>query len=119
MGVVYRDKWGVEYESVPLPTHEVTAAVPLSARQVNKRAPAKKPLPFYEGTDGDQLAKQPAEHRRRWSDAQWVAFKEHQHAEAERAGEDAPIATAVVIKSGPSAEPRPPVPREEVAAPRH
>ena len=37
MGVVYRDKRGVEYESVPLATSEVTDAVPLDAHIVSKR----------------------------------------------------------------------------------
>ena len=37
MAVVYRDKRGVEYESVPLPTNEVTDAVPLNAHIVSKR----------------------------------------------------------------------------------
>ena len=51
MGVVYRDKRGVEYESVPLATSEETDAVPLDAHIVSKRV-VRKPLPIYEGTEG-------------------------------------------------------------------
>lgn len=95
--IVYRDARGVEYVSVPLPTHEVTDAVPLNARQVGKRT-AKEPVKFYEGTDGAELARQPRSHRRRWTDAQWVAFEEHRKAEQEESQEHLPVATAFVVK---------------------
>ena len=95
--VVYRDPQGREYVSVPLPTHEVTDAVPLKARHAGKRT-AKEPVPFYEGTDGAELAMQPRTHRRRWSDAQWVAFEEHRKAEDEESRHDLPVAAAFVIK---------------------
>ena len=95
--VVYRDRQGVEYVSVPLPTHEVTDAVPITARQIGKRA-TKEPVPFYEGTDGAELARQPRSHRRRWTDNQWMAFEEHRKAEAEESQRDLPVATALVVK---------------------
>ena len=96
VGVVYRDRNGVEYVSVPLPSHEVTDAVPLTAR-ISKRTP-KRALPPYEGTDGVELARQPHGHRRHWSDAQWVAFKEYQQLEAELSRHDEPVAAAMIIK---------------------
>lgn len=98
MAVVYRDARGVEYESVPLPTHEVTDAVPLEARIVAKRTPART-VPVYAGTDGAELAHQPRGHRRHWTDAQWIAFKEHQQLEDELSQHDEPVATAMVIKT--------------------
>ena len=96
--VVYRDRHGVEYVSVPLPTHEVTDPVPLNARQVGKRT-TKEPTPFYEGLDGAELARQPRSHRRRWTDAQWAAFEEHRKVEVEEAQKDLPVATAFVVKT--------------------
>lgn len=94
---VYRDERGVEYVSVPLPTHEVTQAVPIDARITSKRAAAKS-VPFYAGTDGAELARQPRGHRRQWTDAQWLAYREQVELEAEMARDDAPVATAVLIK---------------------
>lgn len=94
---VYRDERGVEYVSVPLPTHEVTDAVPLDARITWKRA-APKPVPFYPGTDGAQLARQPRGHRRQWTDAQWLAYREQLELESQMARDDAPVAAAVLIK---------------------
>ena len=70
MAVVYRDKHGVEYESVPLPTNEVTDAVPLDAHVISKRV-VRKAVPIYEGTDGEQLAAAPRSQRRNWTDEQW------------------------------------------------
>lgn len=95
--VVYRDERGVEYVSVPLPTHEVTEAVPIDARRRRRRAPHED-VPFYAGADGAELAAQPRAHRRQWSDEQWIAFKEHQKLESELAREDQPVAAAVVVK---------------------
>ena len=94
---VYRDERGVEYVSVPLPTHEVTDAVPIGARITARRA-APKALPFYAGTDGSELARQPRGHRRQWSDAQWLAYREQIQLETEMARDDAPVAAAVLIK---------------------
>lgn len=94
---MYRDKHGVEYLSVPLPTHEVTEAVPIDARRVRGRSPRAE-VPFYVGTDGVELAAQPRAHRKRWNDAQWVAFKEYQHLESDLARMDEPVAVAVVVK---------------------
>ena len=94
---VYRDERGVEYVSVPLPTHEVTDAVPIEARIASRRA-APKSVPFYAGTDGAELARQPRSHRRQWTDAQWLAYRELLQAEAEAARDDAPVAAAMVIK---------------------
>ena len=96
-GVVYRDARGVEYESVPLPTHEVTDAVPLSARLVSKRA-VKRQQPKYDGNDGVELARQPRGHRQHWTDEQWVAFEEYRQRETEQAVKDLPVATAVIVK---------------------
>ena len=98
MTVVYRDKWGNEYVSVPLPTHEVTHAVPLDARLVRRRADRKTTVPFYNGLDGAELATQPRTHRRRWSDAQWGAFHEYARVVERESSETAPVASAVVIK---------------------
>ena len=49
--VVYRDERGVEYDPVPLPTHEVTEAVAVEARRVHRSAP-RKTVPLYTGNDG-------------------------------------------------------------------
>lgn len=97
MSVVYRDARGVEYVSVPLPTHEVTEAVPIDARRVRRRSPRGE-VRFYVGTDAAELAVQPRSHRKRWSDEQWIAFKEHQHNESELARTDVPVAAAIVVK---------------------
>ena len=97
MSVVYRDERGVEYVSVPLPTHEVTEAVPIDARRLRRRSPQDE-LPFYAGTDGSELAAQPRSHRKHWTDEQWVAFKEFQTLESELARTDQPVAAAVVVK---------------------
>ncbi len=97
MGVVYRDEHGVEYVSVPLPTHEVTEAVPIDARRVRRRSPRDE-VPFYAGTEGPELAVQPRSHRKQWSDEQWVAFKEYQHLESELARTDEPVAAAMIVK---------------------
>ena len=93
MSVVYRDRYGVEYESVPLPTHEVTNAVPLDARIIARRT-ERKTVPYYAGTDGAELAIQPRSHRKQWSDAQWGAFEEFRRGDADQA-DDAPS----VVKS--------------------
>ena len=97
MSVVYRDQRGVEYVSVPLPTHEVTDAVPIDARRVRRRVP-RDATPFYAGADGAELAVQPRIHRKQWSDEQWSAFKEHQTLESELARTDQPVATALIVK---------------------
>ena len=97
MSVVYRDERGVEYVSVSLPTHEVTEAVPIDARRVRRWSP-QDAVPFYEGTDGAELAAQPRSHRKQWSDEQWIAFREYQQIEYELARTDEPVAAAVVVK---------------------
>ena len=97
MAVIYRDRQGVEYESVPLPTNEVTDPVPLDARIVSRRT-AKKQVPVYEGTEGVELANQPRHHRRHWTDEQWGAFEEHRRVETDDA-KDHPVASAVLVKS--------------------
>ncbi|MCY4600287.1 MAG: hypothetical protein OXF27_10250 [Acidobacteria bacterium] len=97
MSVVYRDARGVEYVSVPLPTHEVTEAVPIDARRVRRWSP-RNTVPFYVGTDGAELVAQPRSHRKKWSDAQWIAFKEHQHIEYELTRTDEPVAAAMIVK---------------------
>lgn len=94
---VYRDERGVEYVSVSLPTHEVTEAIPIDARIPARRA-APKPVPFYPGTEGAELARQPRGHRRQWNDAQWLAYREQLQLEADMAQHDAPVAAAMVIK---------------------
>lgn len=100
MSVVYRDERGVEYVSVPLPTHEVTEAVPIDARRLRRRTPRDE-VPFYAGADGAELAAQPRSHRKQWSDEQWIAFREHQNLESELARNDQPVAAAVVVKMRP------------------
>ena len=96
VSVVYRDERGVEYVSVPLPTHEVTEAVPIDAHRLRRRS--QDEAPFYAGTDGARLAAQPRGQRKHWSDEQWVAFKEFQTLESELAREDQPVAAAVIVK---------------------
>ena len=97
---IYRDKNGIEieYESVPLPTHEVTDAVPLAARIVARKA-ARKPVSVYKGTDGAELIRQPRSHRRKWTDAQWLAFEEHCQLETDLLQGEEPMASALIIKS--------------------
>ena len=97
MSVVYRDERGVEYVSVPLPTHEVTEAVPIDARRRRRRAP-QDDIPFYAGTDGAELAVQPRAHRKHWNDEQWIAYKEFRTLESELARTDQRVAAAVVVK---------------------
>ncbi len=99
MSAVYRDKHGVEYESVPLPTHEVTQAVPLEARIV--RRTVKKTVPSYAGTDGAELAAKPRSHRKQWTDAQWGAFEEHRRLEAEQSKADARGAPSASARTRP------------------
>ena len=100
MGGIYRDRNGVkvEYVSVPLPTHEVTQAVPLAARTVGNRV-SRKERPFYSGTDGTELATQPRHHRKQRSEQQWVAFREFQKFELDMALSDQAIAAAMIIKT--------------------
>ena len=97
-GVVYRDKRGVEYESVPLATSEVTDSVPLDAHIVSKRV-VRKPPPIYEGTGGEQLARAPRSQRRNWTDEQWGAYEEHRRLVADQSKDNAPVASVVVIRS--------------------
>ena len=102
--MVYRDARGVVYDSVPLPTHEVTVAVALDARIVRRTAAARKPVPVYVGTDGAELAQQPRGHRRHWSDRQWLAFEEHRRLEADLSKDDEPTAAVWVVRPhGPAA----------------
>ena len=98
MPVVYRDKRGVEYESVPLPTNEVTDAVPLTAHIVSKRV-ARKIAPLYQGTDGAQLAQSPRSQRRNWTDEQWGAYEEYRRLETDQSEGRNPEAVVVVIRS--------------------
>ena len=95
--MVYRDERGVEYIPVPLPTHEVTDAVAVDARVVT-RSGVRKPPPVYNGTDGATLAAQPRNHRRRWTDRQWLAFEEHLRLEIDLARGDAPAAAVWVVR---------------------
>ena len=95
--MVYRDERGVEYDPVPLPTHEVTDAVAVDARIVN-RAGSRKPIPVYTGTDGAELAQQPRGHRRQWTDRQWLAFEEHRRLESELSKDDEPTAAVWVVR---------------------
>ena len=94
---MYRDARGVEYVSVPLPSHEVTDAVPLDARLLSRRTP-RPAQPFYEGTDGNELAAQPRSHRKRWTDAQWGAYEEHRRCAVVTSERDDPVAVAIVVK---------------------
>ena len=98
MAVVYRDRYGVEYESVPLPSHEVTHAVPLDARIIARRN-ERKTVPYYAGTDGTELATQPRGHRKQWSDAQWGAFEEFRRVDADRTKSEPAVASAIIVKS--------------------
>ncbi len=83
---------------MPLPTHEVTAAVAVDARIVKRPAAARKPVPVYTGTDGAELAQQPRGHRRQWNDRQWLAFEEHRSVEQQSSKEDEPRAAAWVVR---------------------
>jgi len=96
--VVYRDKRGIEYESVPLPTNEVIDAVPLDAYIVSKRV-VRKTAPIYEGTDGEQLARAPRSQRRKWTDEQWGEYEEQRRLETQQSRGNLPVASVVVIKS--------------------
>ena len=95
--MVYRDESGVEYVPVPLPTHEVTDAVAVSARLV-ARSGVRREKPAYTGTDGAKLASQPRSHRRRWTDRQWLAFEEHLRLETDLAKSDPPAAAVWVVR---------------------
>ena len=95
--MVFRDARGVEYDPVPLPSHEVTAAVAVDARIV-KRVVARKVVPHYAGTDGAELVQQPAAHRRRWTDRQWLAFEEHRRHEMEQVRDEQPLAAVWVVR---------------------
>ena len=95
--MVFRDAYGVEYDPVPLPSHEVTVAVALDARIV-KRTAARKAGPVYAGTDGAELADQPRGHRRHWTDRQWLAFEENRRLEADLSRDDAPVAAVWVVR---------------------
>ena len=101
-GVTYRDERGVEYDSVRLPTHEVTDAVALDARLVS-RGIGRKQLSIYTGTDGAELAQQPRTHRRRWTDQQWLAYEEHRQLESELGADNAPAAAVWVVRPHGSA----------------
>ncbi len=96
--MVFRDQRGVEYEPVPLPTHEVTVAVAVDARIVS-RTTARKAVSLYTGTDGAELAGQPRGHRQHWTDPQWLAFEEHRRLEADLSRDDKPVAAVWVVKS--------------------
>ena len=96
--MVFRDNRGVEYDPVPLPTHEVTVAVAVDARIVS-RTVARKAVPLYAGTDGAELTGQPRSHRRHWTDLQWLAFEEHRRLEAELLRDDEPVAAVWVVRS--------------------
>jgi len=96
--VVYRDAHGVEYDSVPLLTHEVTDAVAVDARIVRRTAAARKPVPLYTGSDGAELAQQPRGHRRQWTDRQWLAFEEHRHLEKQQSSDPEPIAAVMIVR---------------------
>ena len=98
MTFVYRDRRGVEYESVPLPSHEVTDPVPLDARLVSKRS-ARRVTKVYDGNDGATLDTQPRHHRKQWTDEQWGAFEEYRRLEAEESKGVPPFASIVVVKS--------------------
>ena len=95
--MIYRDKSGVEYVPVPLPTHEVTDAVAVNAR-LAARSGARREKPVYTGADGAKLAAQPRSHRRRWTDRQWLAFEEHLRLETDRAGDDPPAGAVGVVQ---------------------
>jgi len=95
--VAFRDKRGVEYDPVPLATHEVTVAVAIDARIVRRTA-ARKTVPLYAGSDGAELAQQPRGHRRRWTDRQWLAFEEHRRLEAELSRDDESVAAVWVVR---------------------
>ena len=95
--MAFRDERGVVYDPVPLPNHEVTAAVAVDARIVS-RSTVRKAVPLYTGTDGAELAQQPRGHRRHWTDPQWLAFEEHRHVEAELLRDDEPTAAAMIVR---------------------
>ena len=95
--VVIRDERGVEYDPVPLPTHEVTDAVAVDARRVNRSAP-RKSIPLYAGTDGLELSQQPRGHRRHWTDLQWLAFEEYRRLEQDLSADDEPLAAVMIVR---------------------
>ena len=95
--MVFRDERGVEYDPVPLPTHEVTDAVAVDARRVHRSAP-RKSRPLYTGTDGLELSQQPRGHRRHWTDPQWLAFEEHRRLEQDLSSDDEPLAAVIIVR---------------------
>ena len=95
--MIYRDARGVEYDPVPLPSHEVVVAVAVDARIV-RRTVARKSVPVYAGTDGAELTQQPRGHRRHWTDRQWLAFEEHRRLEAELSRDEEPLAAVWVVR---------------------
>lgn len=68
---------GIDYERVSLPTREVLDAVPTDRNPAKQQKRVAHKLPFYTGHDGATLVQQPRHHRRRWTDAQWLAYREH------------------------------------------
>ena len=95
--MVFRDERGVEYDPVPLPTHEVTDAVAVDARRVHRSAP-RKSIPLYTGTDGLELSQQPRGHRRHWTDPQWLAFEEYRRLEQDLSSDDEPLAAVMIVR---------------------
>lgn len=96
--MIYRDERGVEYDPVPLPTHEVTMAVAVDARIIKRTVGVRKPVDVYNGTNGEELVQQPRHHRRHWTDRQWLAFEEYRRIESELSRDDKPSAAVWVVK---------------------
>ena len=107
----------MEYDPVPLPTHEVLVAVAVDARIVRRTA-ARKARPLYAGTDGAKLAEQPRGHRRHWSDGQWLAFEEHRRLEAELSKDDELVAAVWVVRPHAPTSTDSPTPLPNVRRPR-
>jgi hypothetical protein len=67
------------YEIVPLTSHEVQFCLwpkDRAKHTLHTDKSVRKPIHFYAGADGDELILQPRYHRKRWSDEQWVAYRE-------------------------------------------
>ena len=70
--------------------HPVRARGEIVRPRAAPPAETRSPKPFYAGEDGNTLLLQPPAHRKRWTEAQWIAFEKAKRA-AEQARKEAPI----------------------------
>ena len=59
------------------PTRGQLHPVTHQGRVVMPRKPPPAPVtPYYDGEEGEVLRRQPTQHRKRWTEAQWLAYQE-------------------------------------------